>query len=546
MKKFAKIFLPLILSLFCFGLSACGETPETPAELPAPEALQITNDVLYWNAAEGAEDYGVYIDGVEHITAECSYDLSREDSSCVHKIEVVAYGKNGAACSRGETIEYVGRNAPPTEGLEFSMQASANRCSVTKVSVDESGVCILPETYNGARVVGFKVSMNAPMEGASQVKVLYLSRNIDKHTLRSGFDFHKFTALERIYTAERDDQFIAAGGGIIDSSENKLIVAGMKTVIPDYVTQIGEYAYGGRALKSFVVPERISVLGDNLFADCEQLKSVTLPAKADFGSGLFARCEQLESVTLPAQVTEGTNWGGLFMRCSSLKEAIIPNGVVRLGSTFERCTSIAKANIPDGVEELVFAFSYCTSLTEVNLPESMREITGAFQGCTALKEIKLPSNVSILDGAFAGCAALESVTVPGSVKSLDGTFALCASLKSVVLEEGVERLRYTSSPSSDLTTEKLFYPFQQCVSLKEIVIPSTMTTIGMKSFTGCNALEAVYYNGTAEEWAEKVKVYEDGNETLLSATRYYYSEAEPTEAGNFWHYVDGKPVKWAE
>ena len=38
----------------------------------------------------------------------------------------------------------------------------------------------------------------------------------------------------------------------------------------------------------------------------------------------------------------------------------------------------------------------------------------------------------------------------------------------------------------------------------------------------------------------------DGNIGLTSATRYYYSETEPTEEGNFWHYdQNGKIAVWA-
>jgi hypothetical protein len=32
----------------------------------------------------------------------------------------------------------------------------------------------------------------------------------------------------------------------------------------------------------------------------------------------------------------------------------------------------------------------------------------------------------------------------------------------------------------------------------------------------------------------------------VNATRYYYSETEPTEEGNFWHWVDGEVVVWGK
>jgi hypothetical protein len=44
----------------------------------------------------------------------------------------------------------------------------------------------------------------------------------------------------------------------------------------------------------------------------------------------------------------------------------------------------------------------------------------------------------------------------------------------------------------------------------------------------------VYYKGTASEWAEiSVGSY---NDSLTYATRYYYSDTEPTSEGNYWHY----------
>ena len=37
---------------------------------------------------------------------------------------------------------------------------------------------------------------------------------------------------------------------------------------------------------------------------------------------------------------------------------------------------------------------------------------------------------------------------------------------------------------------------------------------------------------------------ENYNAELVEATRYYYSETEPADDGNFWHYVDDVPAKW--
>ena len=76
--------------------------------------------------------------------------------------------------------------------------------------------------------------------------------------------------------------------------------------------------------------------------------------------------------------------------------------------------------------------------------------------------------------------------------------------------------------------------------LESIVLPSTLETIGEYTFFSSERLEAVFFRGTEEQCIQALK--DQVAET--EATLYYYSETEPTEEGNFWHYVDGKPVIW--
>ena len=83
--------------------------------------------------------------------------------------------------------------------------------------------------------------------------------------------------------------------------------------------------------------------------------------------------------------------------------------------------------------------------------------------------------------------------------------------------------------------------FMDC-PLMSIVIPETITAIGDTAFHGCEELTEVYYEGTEEKWNILTIGY--NNDFLISATRYYYSESQPTTSGNYWHYVNGVPTKW--
>jgi len=69
------------------------------------------------------------------------------------------------------------------------------------------------------------------------------------------------------------------------------------------------------------------------------------------------------------------------------------------------------------------------------------------------------------------------------------------------------------------------------------------------AFSDCISLTSVYYKGTETQW-NSIFIYSSNN-PLTSATRYYYSESEPSLTddgtaydGNYWHYVNGEIVVW--
>ena len=111
--------------------------------------------------------------------------------------------------------------------------------------------------------------------------------------------------------------------------------------------------------------------------------------------------------------------------------------------------------------------------------------------------------------------------IPDSVTSIDSyAFYDCSSLASITIPEGV-----TSIGS---------YAFYDCSSLTSITIPDSVTSIGPSAFYNCSSITNVYYKGNVTEW--KRLSISSNNDSLTNATIYFYSETEPTESGNYWHY----------
>ena len=112
----------------------------------------------------------------------------------------------------------------------------------------------------------------------------------------------------------------------------------------------------------------------------------------------------------------------------------------------------------------------------------------------------------------------------------DYAFAGCNALKSAILPSNVARIGTSA--------------FKNCASLAYVVIPKN-ARIGACAFSGCIALETVFFCGTAAEW-EALNAQRLGNDMLFAARKYYYSETEPTENKTlYWHYENGAPALWA-
>ena len=157
------------------------------------------------------------------------------------------------------------------------------------------------------------------------------------------------------------------------------------------------------------------------------------------------------------------------------------------------------------------AFSFCISLSEIVIPSSVTSIGDtAFYGCGSLSEIVIPSSVtSIGDGAFSSCSSLKYISIPKSVIGLNGnpftrwdSKLECLSPnfvyeddilfnkdKSRIISFRNQNIKSYVIPSS--VTSIGDRAFSGCSSLSEIVIPSSVTSIGEGAFSCCDSLSEI-------------------------------------------------------
>ena len=194
---------------------------------------------------------------------------------------------------------------------------------------------------------------------------------------------------------------------IIDKESNTLIAGCKNSVIPNFVTSIGNSAFSGcTGLVSITIPNSVTSIGNSAFYGCSCLTSISIPNSVmSIGESAFYACSGLTSVSIGNSVKSIGDKA--FCNCSGLTSISIPNSVTSIGSS---------------------AFSDCTGLTSIIIPNSVTSIgSSAFSGCTGLTSITIPNSVtSIQYNAFSGCSGLSSVTIPNSVTSIgDRAFEKC-------------------------------------------------------------------------------------------------------------------------
>ena len=130
-----------------------------------------------------------------------------------------------------------------------------------------------------------------------------------------------------------------------------------------------------------------------------------------------------------------------------------------------------------------------TETTKEELNEAFVDEWGVKYSKDGRKLLKAPGELSgaysvkvgtriICDSAFSFCRSLSEIVIPSSVTSIgDSAFSYCRSLSEIVI------------PSSVTSIGK--GAFSRCVSLSEIVIPSSVTRIGDGEFYGCVSLSEI-------------------------------------------------------
>lgn len=218
------------------------------------------------------------------------------------------------------------------------------------------------------------------------------------------------------------------------------------------------------------------------FENATNLKSVTIPKTLKEGSidAVFRGCTNLTSIifqegltVIPSSLCENTN----------IKEITIPDSVKTIEcNAFNNCKNLSKINLGN-INSISFdAFKNCISLKEIKIPKTLKKgsISPIFGGCTNLTSIVFEEGLTVIPSYLCADTNVEEITIPDSVKTIEyNAFSNCKKLNKVDLGN-VESLS--------------FCLFENCASLKEIMIPKTLRNASIDPvFKNCSNLTSIIF-----------------------------------------------------
>ncbi len=137
--------------------------------------------------------------------------------------------------------------------------------------------------------------------------------------------------------------------------------------------------------------------------------------------------KKIRSIVLPNSITSIGEWA--FDGCENLESFVLPDSVLEIGEkVFWGCPKI-KSPI---FNRHIFAYMPSTYSGSYRIPKGIKSIAdGAFAGCNQLGSIAIPDSViSIGDNAFNDCTKLSSIVIPESVTHI-GKRAIPATCKVI-------------------------------------------------------------------------------------------------------------------
>lgn len=272
--------------------------------------------------------------------------------------------------------------------------------------------------------------------------------------------------------------------------------------------------FGGVPVKEIEIGPKVNALTKYLFACLSELQTLTIPSTVSLMlEDVFWECDGLKTLTIEASEDPlymvGT-FGESGLEVLNLNRPLYEGNITVGGTTNYTCKP---------------SFSNSHALTTINFASNVKTIAASmFSGCTSLRSITIPSHITkVGDRAFDGCTALKSIniedadspiTIESSTNSTgEGTTFENAPVETIYLGRNVEYKGTELSPFKNLTTLTTLtignkttdinnFLFYGCCNISMMSVPSSVKRVGSYAFYDCNQSRSLTISKSVTEIGE--------------------------------------------
>jgi len=367
-------------------------------------------------------------------------------------------------------FEYV--NDFHIDGFAYKIISRTNPCSVALIEVADCEKHVaLPEsvTYNDSTFIVTTLGMgNIVFSGTARntMESIYIPKTIMIVNYRALGDCPNLKSIvvdeENKYLDSRNNCNAIISSNDTYRPANQLVVGCKTTVIPNSVTEIGNYAFVRcETLENITIPEGVTRICDGAFYECTSLSSIKLPESITQlpQQWIFSGCTNLKEVFFfaktPPYIAYGMFQGlnpTIYVPTESLKAYIdklywqdfdiqaIPDSMYFDDNHFVKDSihyHILNDTIAPFEVEVTYTWGAASNFTQKNY----NELTEANIPATVEYKGKVYNVTRIGEFAFNFATKLQRVTMSDNIKVID-RFAIinCSQLTEVQIGEQVDSI----------------------------------------------------------------------------------------------------------